>query len=58
MKIGLIEKEFWIMKIKVLGKLHCCRWHEPDVQLACATLSTIGKYFKSSQTNTNESKKR
>lgn len=30
----------------------------PDIiPLACATLATIGSYFKSSQTNTNKTKK-
>ena len=101
MKIGLIEKELWIMKIKVIGILsaivgligllvfspvitfafawfggwilkqcvgsavadgmnlmfNTTRFTPDFIPLACATLATIGKYFKSSQTNTNKSEK-
>lgn len=52
----------WILKVCVGGMItdgmnlmfNTTRFTPEFIPLACATLATIGKYFKSSQTNNNK----
>lgn len=46
----------WILKVCV-GSAITTRFTPDFIPLACATLATIGKYFKSSQTNNNKSER-
>ncbi len=55
----------WILKLCVGNAIadgmnlvfNTTRFTSDFIPLACATLATIGKYFKSSQTTTNERKR-
>lgn len=55
----------WILKVCVGSAIadgmnlmfNTTRFTPDFIPLACATLATIGKYFKSSQTNNNKSKR-
>lgn len=50
----------WIVGVKLVDGLNLIfdttRFTRDLIPLTCATLATIGRYFKSSQSNTNKSK--
>lgn len=50
----------WIVGVKLVDGLNLIfdttRFTRDLIPLICATLATIGRYFKSSQSNTNKSK--
>lgn len=61
---GLAYLGGWILKVCVGNAIadgmnlmfNTTRFTPEFIPLACATLATIGKYFKSSQTNNNKKK--
>ena len=50
----------WIVGVKLVNGLNLMfdttRFTRDLIPLTCATLATIGRYFKASQSNTNKSK--